>query len=166
MTLASVLSRGDSAPSLHQRILSDISEKILSGAWAPGHRIPFEHELTAEYNCSRMTVNKALSVFKKRGSAHERTIREFSLTSQGIQVGEVLRGFQGLLTGVSSGLQGLTASFFAPAKVRAAGRAPSRPLVPARPRAYYKWTDDSGVLHLASSPPPEGVVYSMIRALD
>ncbi|TIT79275.1 MAG: GntR family transcriptional regulator, partial [Mesorhizobium sp.] len=35
--------------SLHQRILSDIREKILSGAWAPGHRIPFEHELTAEY---------------------------------------------------------------------------------------------------------------------
>ena len=47
--------------SLHQRILSDIREKILSGAWAPGHRIPFEHELTAQYNCSRMTVNKALS---------------------------------------------------------------------------------------------------------
>ena len=73
---------------------------------------------------------------------------------------------QALLTGVSSGLQGMTASFFAPAKVRAAGREPSRPLVPARPRAYYKWTDDAGVLHLASSPPPEGVVYSMIRALD
>ena len=47
--------------SLHQRILSNISEKILSGAWAPGHRIPFEHELTAQYSCSRMTVNKALS---------------------------------------------------------------------------------------------------------
>ena len=38
----------DGGGSLHQRILSDISEKILSGAWAPGHRIPFEHELTAE----------------------------------------------------------------------------------------------------------------------
>jgi len=73
---------------------------------------------------------------------------------------------QALLTGVSSGLQGLTASFFAPATVRAATRAPARPLVPARPRAYYKWTDDAGVLHLASAPPPEGVVYSMIRALD
>ena len=73
---------------------------------------------------------------------------------------------QALLTGVSSGLEGLTASFFAPAKVRASTRAASRPLVPARPRAYYKWTDDAGVLHLASAPPPEGVVYSMIRALD
>ena len=73
---------------------------------------------------------------------------------------------QSLLTGVSSGLQGLTASFFAPATVRAATKVPARALVPARPRAYYKWTDDAGVLHLASSPPPEGVVYSMIRALD
>ena len=34
--------RGESI-SLHRRILSDIREKILSGAWAPGHRIPFEH---------------------------------------------------------------------------------------------------------------------------
>ena len=60
------------APSLHQRILSDISEKILSGAWAPGHRIPFEHELTAEYNCSRMTVNKALSQLAKAGLIERR----------------------------------------------------------------------------------------------
>ena len=51
--------------SLHQRILADISERILSGDWPPGHRIPFEHELSAEYGCSRMTVNKALSQLAK-----------------------------------------------------------------------------------------------------
>ncbi|QKC84421.1 histidine utilization repressor [Mesorhizobium sp. NZP2077] len=62
----------DSGGSLHQRILSDISEKILSGAWAPGHRIPFEHELTTEYNCSRMTVNKALSQLAKAGLIERR----------------------------------------------------------------------------------------------
>ena len=45
-------------------------------------------------------IRQAVSVFKKRGSAHERTIREFSMTSQGIQVGDVLRGFRGVLTGV------------------------------------------------------------------
>ena len=33
----------------------------MSGEWPPGHRIPFEHELMAQYGCSRMTVNKALS---------------------------------------------------------------------------------------------------------
>ena len=58
--------------SLHQRILSDISERILSGAWAPGHRIPFEHELSAEYKCSRMTVNKALSQLAKAGLIERR----------------------------------------------------------------------------------------------
>jgi hypothetical protein len=73
---------------------------------------------------------------------------------------------QALLTGVSSGLQDLGASFFAPATIRAPQKVPARALVPARPRAYYKWTDTAGILHLASSPPPEGVVYSMIRALD
>lgn len=47
--------------SLNQRIRYDIETKILSGTWAPGHRIPKEYELTEQYNCSRMTVNKALS---------------------------------------------------------------------------------------------------------
>ncbi|RWC91846.1 MAG: histidine utilization repressor [Mesorhizobium sp.] len=67
--------------SLHQRILSDIREKILSGTWAPGHRIPFEHELTAEYKCSRMTVNKALSQLAKAGLI-ERRRRSGSFVSQ------------------------------------------------------------------------------------
>ncbi|QPC93686.1 histidine utilization repressor [Mesorhizobium sp. INR15] len=58
--------------SLHQRILSEISERILSGAWAPGYRIPFEHELTEQYNCSRMTVNKALSQLAKAGLIERR----------------------------------------------------------------------------------------------
>lgn len=51
-----------SAPlSLHQRILGDIEQRILSGEWPPGHRIPSEHELCALYQCSRMTVSKALT---------------------------------------------------------------------------------------------------------
>ncbi|MGZ5846480.1 MAG: ATPase domain-containing protein, partial [Ramlibacter sp.] len=45
-------------------------------------------------------IRQAISVFKKRGSTHERTIRAFSLTPEGIRVGGVLRGFRGLLTGV------------------------------------------------------------------
>ena len=58
--------------SLHQRILADISERIVSGDWPPGHRIPFEHELSAEYHCSRMTVNKALSQLAKSGLIERR----------------------------------------------------------------------------------------------
>ena len=45
-------------------------------------------------------VKQAISVFKKRASVHERTIRQFSMSSRGIEVGEALRGFRGILTGV------------------------------------------------------------------
>jgi circadian clock protein KaiC len=45
-------------------------------------------------------VRQAISVVKKRGSRHERTIRDFSLDERGIHVGEPLREFRGVLTGV------------------------------------------------------------------
>lgn len=45
-------------------------------------------------------IRQAISVFKKRGSVHERTIRSYRLDSSGIHVGDVLRGYRGLLTGV------------------------------------------------------------------
>jgi circadian clock protein KaiC len=49
---------------------------------------------------SRGEVRQAISVMKKRGSHHERTIREFRLDMSGMHVGEVLRHFRGVLTGV------------------------------------------------------------------
>jgi GntR family histidine utilization transcriptional repressor len=52
---------------LHRRIRLEISERILSGEWPPGHRIPFEHELMADYGCSRMTVSKALAPLADSG---------------------------------------------------------------------------------------------------
>ncbi len=58
---------GEPALSLHRRILDDIESRIMSGEWPPGHRIPFEHELTERYGCSRMTVNKALTQLAKAG---------------------------------------------------------------------------------------------------
>jgi circadian clock protein KaiC len=45
-------------------------------------------------------VHQAISVVKKRGGAHERSIREFRLSSSGISVGEPLRQFRGVLTGI------------------------------------------------------------------
>ncbi len=33
-------------PSLHSQIIAGIEAKILGGEWPPGHRIPFEHQLT------------------------------------------------------------------------------------------------------------------------
>lgn len=49
---------------------------------------------------ARGEVRQAISVVKKRGGAHERTIREFRLEAGGIRVGEPLRRFRGVLTGV------------------------------------------------------------------
>ncbi|WP_246723472.1 histidine utilization repressor [Rhizobium sp. ARZ01] len=59
-------------PSLHRRILEEVEGRILSGDWPPGYRIPFEHELTEQYGCSRMTVNKALTELVKRGLIERR----------------------------------------------------------------------------------------------
>ena len=59
-------------PSLHRRILEDVEGRILSGEWPPGHRIPFEHELTEQYQCSRMTVNKAITELVNRGLIERR----------------------------------------------------------------------------------------------
>lgn len=45
-------------------------------------------------------VHQAISILKKRTGNHERTIREFSITKGGIRVGEPLKAFHGILTGV------------------------------------------------------------------
>lgn len=45
-------------------------------------------------------VRQAISVVKKRRGAHERTLRELKIGSAGMQVGEVLQDFEGVLTGV------------------------------------------------------------------
>jgi circadian clock protein KaiC len=45
-------------------------------------------------------VRQIVSVLKKRSGQHERSLREFSITPEGLCVGEPLRQFRGLLTGV------------------------------------------------------------------
>jgi len=62
----------DGSGALYQRILSDIRGRILSGELPPGHRIPFEHELSEQYRCSRMTVNKAMSELARTGLIERR----------------------------------------------------------------------------------------------
>jgi len=60
------------AKSLAARIRGDIEARILSGDWAPGHRIPFEHELMVEYGCARMTVSKVLGALAESGLIERR----------------------------------------------------------------------------------------------
>jgi circadian clock protein KaiC len=45
-------------------------------------------------------VRQAISVLKKRTGEHERTIREFRIDKGGIRLGQPLKDFQGVLTGV------------------------------------------------------------------
>ncbi|HJV42505.1 histidine utilization repressor [Caulobacter sp.] len=52
---------------LHQRIRADIEGRIRSGEWPPGHRVPFETELMAQYGCARMTVGKAMAALVEAG---------------------------------------------------------------------------------------------------
>jgi circadian clock protein KaiC len=49
---------------------------------------------------SQGSIHQAISIMKKRTGRHERTIREFEITSQGVKVGQPLHDFHGVLTGV------------------------------------------------------------------
>jgi len=57
---------------IEARIRGQIEARIRSGEWAPGTRIPFEHELVAEHGCARGTVNKALSRLAREGLIERR----------------------------------------------------------------------------------------------
>ena len=45
-------------------------------------------------------VRQAVSIVKRRRGGHERSIRELRITAEGLLIGEVLRNFRGVLTGV------------------------------------------------------------------
>jgi circadian clock protein KaiC len=45
-------------------------------------------------------VRQAISVVKMRGGEHERSIREFTMRNGSVNVGEPLRNYRGVLTGV------------------------------------------------------------------
>ena len=45
-------------------------------------------------------VNQALSVFKRRTGPHERSIRELKIDASGVDVGEPLRRFRGIMSGI------------------------------------------------------------------
>lgn len=60
------------AATLHQKILGEIENNIVSGEWPPGYRIPFEIELAKHYNVSRMTANKVLTQLAGAGLIERR----------------------------------------------------------------------------------------------
>ena len=56
--------------------------------------------LLFRYFEARGEIHQAVSVFKKRTGEHERTLRELKISSKGVAVGEPLREFRGVMTGV------------------------------------------------------------------
>jgi circadian clock protein KaiC len=91
---------------LGQRRVATIVVGVQSGLIGPMMTSPMDASYLADavillrYFEAGGEVRQAISVMKKRGGAHERTIREFRLGPGGVQVGEPLREFRGVLTGV------------------------------------------------------------------
>ncbi len=83
-------------------ILVGVQQGMLGGAMSTAVDASYlaDNVLMLRYFEHDGEVKQAVSVFKKRGSLHERTIRQFSMSRDGIKVGDVLRGFRGILTGV------------------------------------------------------------------
>lgn len=54
------------------------------------------------YYETRGAFGRAISMLKKRTSAHEQTVRDYRLTSSGVRVGAVLQEFRGILSGMQS----------------------------------------------------------------
>ena len=62
--------------------------------------------ILTRYFEARGAVRKAISVIKKRSGAHETTLRELILNERGIQLGQPLIEYEGVLTGVPRQLGG------------------------------------------------------------
>ena len=84
---------------------------------------------------------------------------------------------QALLGGAAAMLAGMTSYVPGPALVSGKQNATARPVPPLatgapparRPRSpefFYRWRDDSGVVHVAQNPPAAGTEYTTIRAVD
>jgi circadian clock protein KaiC len=54
------------------------------------------------YYETRGSFRRAISMLKKRTSAHEQTVRDYQLTGNGVRVGAVLEDFRGILGGMQS----------------------------------------------------------------
>jgi circadian clock protein KaiC len=82
--------------------LVGVQQGIVGSTMSTGMDVSYlaDNVLILRYFEAQGAVEKAISVFKKRGSVHETTLRQFDITARGITVGPVLSNFQGILTGV------------------------------------------------------------------
>ena len=52
---------------LYQQLKEFLNEKIDSGEWQPGHRLPTEVQLSSEFGVSRVTVRQAMELLVRQG---------------------------------------------------------------------------------------------------
>lgn len=52
---------------LYEQVKRDIAARVAAGDWGAGARLPSEHELTAHFGVSRMTVHRALRELSAEG---------------------------------------------------------------------------------------------------
>lgn len=57
---------------ISEQIRHAIEARIMSGEWPPGSRVPGDTELAEQYNCARMTANKALTALAHAGLIERR----------------------------------------------------------------------------------------------
>ncbi|MHA1523302.1 MAG: histidine utilization repressor [Alphaproteobacteria bacterium] len=74
---------GRQAGPTYARIKRDILAKIRQGEWCDGHRIPSEMELTRTFDCSRMTVHRALRELASEGVVTRRRRAGTRVTLEG-----------------------------------------------------------------------------------
>ncbi len=65
----------------YSKLMEDLREKMVSGEIQAGDRLPSENELSAQYQVSRQTVRRALSVLQNEGYIYAEHGREPSVPS-------------------------------------------------------------------------------------
>ena len=50
----------------YREIYDALRQKIVSGVWPAGHKLPSEHELARTFGCARMTISKALGALAEQ----------------------------------------------------------------------------------------------------
>jgi circadian clock protein KaiC len=83
-------------------LLVSVQHGLIGPVNAPGGHISYlaDTVVLLRYYEHAGEVRRAVSVFKRRAGAHERSIRDIEFAASGIEVGAPLRQFRGVLTGV------------------------------------------------------------------
>ena len=65
--IAAVADTDSTSTPRYREIHDALREKIISGAWPPGFKLPSEPELAKSFDCARMTLSKALGALVEQG---------------------------------------------------------------------------------------------------